>query len=224
MNPDLWAVFLTRCFTPSVFFDLGANDPFATPSGQQVAFKPFLPSTEFYLFEASAKHEAALIRSGEPYAIAVLGERDGDERSFYESNAYPAGNGDSMYREQSRFYRPEVVIENRVTTRSLDSLVEERGWPLPDFIKMDTQGSELDILRGGQKCLDNAKAILIECGLRQYNLGAPRVSETVAFLADAGLQMWDVNAPAYNSRNELISFDAVFLRTELFSSDQDISD
>ena len=195
MNELQWSAFLERCFIPRVFYDIGANNPFATPGGQQVAFKPLLPGTEFYLFEASAKHEPELLRSGEPYAIAVLGELDGDERTFYESTAYPSGTGDSLYREQSRFYADDVLVQKCVTTRTLDSVVAERGWPFPDFIKLDTQGSELAILRGAPNCLARARAVMLECSVREYNRNAPRLADIVFFMGNEGFEVWDINAP-----------------------------
>jgi len=211
-----WRLFLTQCFVPKVFYDIGANDPFS-PDGQQTVYKPLMPHTDFFLFEAMAKHEPALIRSKEPYAIAILDEHDGVEKTFYETSAYAPGTGDSLYLERTAFYASGALLSSRRATRRLDSLVEERGWPMPDFIKIDTQGSELDILRGAPRCLAHARALQIECNVQKYNEGAPLLPEVLAFGQAAGFRLYDVVQFHFNEHKELLQADLLVVRSELFN-------
>jgi hypothetical protein len=51
-----------------------------------------------------------------------------------------------------------------------------------DFIKMDTQGSELDILRGGRNLCSKAEYILLEVAVTQYNENAPLEDEVIEFM------------------------------------------
>lgn len=210
-----WRSFLARCFVPGVFYDIGANDPFSV-EGQQVVYKPLMPHTRFYLFEAMAKHESALRRSGEPYALAVLDAEDGAEKTFYESAAYPPGTGDSLYLERTSAYAGEALVSSRHRTSRLDSLVAARSWPLPDFMKLDTQGSELDILRGAPRCLAHAKGLQIECNVRRYNEGAPLLPEVVAFAEAAGFRLYDVAQMHFDAHHQLLQLDLIFVRRELF--------
>lgn len=223
MDPRLygsirWQRFLARCFVPKVFYDIGANDPFSA-EGQQKVYKPLMPHTAFFLFEAMAKHEPALVRSNEPYAIVVLDEHNGVEKTFYESSAYPPGTGDSLYLERTEAYAPGALLSSRHVTRRLDNLVEERGWPLPDFIKLDTQGSELDILRGAPRCLAHARGLQIECNVRKYNEGAPLLGEVLAFAEAAGFRLYDIAQFHFNPHGELLQADMLFVRAELFKDD-----
>ena len=211
-----WRVFLARCFVPKVFYDIGANDPFSA-EGQQTVYKPLMPHTDFFLFEAMAKHEPALIRSNEPYAIAILDEHDGVEKTFYESSAFAPGTGDSLYLERTAAYASDALLSSRHATRRLDSLVEERGWPMPDFIKLDTQGSELDILRGAPRCLANARGLQIECNVQKYNDNAPLLPEVLAFGKTAGFRVYDIAQFHFNVRQELLQLDLLFVRPDLFN-------
>ena len=206
-----WRSFLHHCFVPQVFYDIGANDPFSR-EGQQTVLKPLMPDTAFYLFEAMAKHEPALKRSGEPYVLGVLDSDEGIEKIFYESAAYAPGTGDSLYLERTAAYAPDQVIDTRHVTRRLDNLVRELNWPMPDFIKLDTQGSELDILRGAPDALANARALQIECNLQEYNEGAPFLLEIVQFAQDAGFRLYDVAQFHFNAGRELLQVDALFVR------------
>jgi FkbM family methyltransferase len=209
-----WQEFLRSGFVPQVFYDIGANDPFVY-DGQQSIFKPLMPDTRFYLVEAMAKHEPQLLASEEPYAIAVLGEEDGTAKTFYESHAYVPGHGDSYYLERTPVYSGERLIRSEHTTRRLDSLAEERGWPLPDFIKLDTQGSELDILRGAPRCLAHARGLQIECNILDYNEGAPLLPEVIGFMDAAGFRPYDITQLHFNRSGQLLQLDMLFLRSGL---------
>ena len=50
------------------------------------------------------------------------------------------------------------------------------------MIKLDTQGSEIDILEGGAECLSNATFIIMECPVIAYNIGAPSFDSYSAFM------------------------------------------
>lgn len=213
-----WRNFLEHGFVPSVFYDIGANDPYAA-EGQQVVYRPLMPETRFYLIEAMAKHEAALRRSGEPFAIAVLGERDGEVKEFYETRAFEAGNGDSLYLERTDYYASDVLVTSRQTTQRLDSLVEKHDWPLPDFMKLDTQGSELDILRGAPKCLASASGLQVECNVRQYNQGAPMLPEVIGFASNAGFRLYDVVQCHFDEKSRVSQMDLLFVRDAYFGSE-----
>lgn len=217
-NIGRWQTFLERCFVPKVFFDIGANDPFSR-EGQQTVFKPLMPATRFFLFEAMAKHEPALVRSGEPYAICVLDGQDGQEKTFYESKVYAPGTGDSVYLERTSAYAPDALIATKHITQRLDTLVGARLWPWPDFIKLDTQGSELDILAGASECLAHARGLQIECNVQRYNEGAPLLDEVVAFARDRGFRLYDIAQFHYNKHRELLQLDAIFVRADLVHDD-----
>jgi len=208
-----WQQFLEQCFVPRVFYDIGANDPFSV-TGQQQVYKPLMPQTRFFLFEAMAKHEPALERSKEPYAIAVLGSEDGAEKIFYETKLFAAGVGDSYYRDRTPVYGAEAVVETRHLTRRLDTLVAELGWPKPDFIKLDTQGSELDILRGAPACLAAAQGLQIECNIERLNEDAPMLADVLAFTENAGFRLFDVIQLHFAPWRQLVQVDAIFVRPQ----------
>jgi FkbM family methyltransferase len=211
-----WQRFLANGFVPNVFYDIGANDPFSI-EGQQVVYKPLMPQTQFFLFEAMAKHEEQLLRSNEPYVIAVLGEEEASDVIFYESKVFAPGTGDSYYLENTAAYAADAVVPTRHTTRRLDNVIEQCGWPLPDFMKLDTQGSELDILRGAPHCLAHARGVQIECNVLHYNQGAPLLPDVIVFMQAAGFRVYDILQQHFNQNRELLQVDLLFVRAELFN-------
>ncbi|WP_138007349.1 FkbM family methyltransferase [Halalkalirubrum salinum] len=50
----------------------------------------------------------------------------------------------------------------KVTATTGDNLIEEHELPLPDIIKIDVEGVELDVIRGFKTGLENSHSILVE--------------------------------------------------------------
>jgi hypothetical protein len=92
-------------------------------------------------------------------------------------------------------------------TKRLDDVVK----PSYDFIKLDTQGSELDIMKGGQKTLDNAKYILIETSVVEYNENAPLKEEIFNYLSSIGFKPLEMVEDHYMN-DKLIQEDWIFSR------------
>ena len=101
------------------------------------------------------------------------------------------GYGTSRYPEDTPFRREKQTLY----TRTLDEFGLASG---STILKIDAQGSELDILRGGQDTLANCDVVFIETSLLPYNLGSPLVHEVVAFLAERGFLLWDLGKDQFN--------------------------
>jgi FkbM family methyltransferase len=161
---------------PGVVYDIGAC------VGQWTKLaRTAWPSSKYVLFEAY--EPAAFLFSGEERFVGVLGSRDNEIVKFYQSEEAITGN--SYYKERNDEIFPEGSYVERAT-RSLDSVVESYGFPAPDLIKIDVQGSELDILRGAAKTLESAKALVVEMQGIHYNEGAPLVTETKPIIESMG--------------------------------------
>jgi hypothetical protein len=70
--------------------------------------------------------------------------------------------------------------------RTLDSVVAERGFPLPDLIKIDVQGCEMDIIKGALETLRSAQYLIVELQDTNYNDGAPKADVTLPFIESLG--------------------------------------
>src|SRR5215472_12390576 len=66
---------------------------------------------------------------------------------------------------------------------TIDYVVEEFQIPVPQVIKMDTQGCELGILQGATKSLSQVEILLLECWLsRAYGPSTPLLMEVADWL------------------------------------------
>lgn len=190
-----------RGFYPDKIYDIGAN------IGKWTDFmKEIFPMSEYYLFEANEdnlNHSAS-----SHYLNVLLGSEDNKEIDFYISNT--VGNtGASVYKELTSHYDNCTV--RKKLTRTLDNYIEELNIDYPDFIKIDTQGSELDILNGGKKCLEHAKMVLLEVSLHQYNKGAPLFAEVINYMDTHNYEVIDI-IDNTNINNYLYQVDILFAK------------
>ena len=101
--------------------------------------------------------------------FGLLSSKANIEVDFYTLGTNSITTGSSMYRELTPYYNNPIVVKKRTTT--LDDVMKRvnfRGnWKNCGLVKMDTQGSELDILRGGENFLQThqPKYFILEKGL-----------------------------------------------------------
>lgn len=60
------------------------------------------------------------------------------------------------------------------------------------LVKLDVQGYELEVLKGGASTLAASAVVVMELSLLPYNEGAPLFAEVVAFMRSQGLLAYDI--------------------------------
>jgi FkbM family methyltransferase len=172
-------------FVPNVIYDIGS----CVCHFADVARKVW-PEARICLFDALPEVERYYVESGyTEYHIGVLTDVDGRELEFYKSDVHPTGS--SYYREigcpGSHVYFNENNCVKCVGS-TLDTVVAQRGFPPPDLIKIDVQGCETDIIRGGSRTINAASMLIVEMQHKQYNDGAPLVHETFPLIESLGFR------------------------------------
>ena len=151
-------------------YDIGAH----TGQWTQVV-RQYLPSSEFVLFEANPAYRDVLAASGFRSFVRCLSNPGRVTADFYNGT----NTGDSYYKERTTVYDKQSSINMICST--LDDMIAWHKLPPPSFIKLDTQGSELDILAGAEEALDHANLVLCECPIVNCNAGAPGMGEYLEF-------------------------------------------
>lgn len=131
-----------------------------------------------------------------------------NEVNFYKLQ----GTGDSIFRENTKLYND--IKGEKITTTTLDHVIRENRLPQPDFIKIDTQGSELSILQGAEIALNNTKLLVVELPIIEFNLEAPRLNDVLDFLKKKSFVAYDI-VEAHYLDNQLIQIDIIFVNHKL---------
>ncbi len=96
-----------------------------------------------------------------------------------------------------------MVDEIEVDVTTLDLWAKEFGIEYVDHIKIDTQGSELKILKGSEKILNTVRTIEIEVEFNPIYKDAALFSDVDRFLREHGFVLWKLtNLAHYGRRNE----------------------
>ena len=125
--------------------------------------------------------------------------------------------------------RYDVVESQPVTVRSLDSILADSEIQMPkhiDFIKIDTQGYELDILYGARKTLcSQVVAVEVEVLFAKLYESQPVFRDVDAFLSDCGFTLFKLRRHEWVRRNyanqphlsagQLVFGDALYVRDPL---------
>jgi hypothetical protein len=102
----------------------------------------------------------------------------------------------------------------------LDTYVRRANLPTPDFMKLDVQGAELDVLRGAESCMQSAKYVLMEVSLHRWNKDAPMIEEVISYMAERNFELIDI-VDSHVVDNYLFQVDVLFAHksTELRRQD-----
>lgn len=173
-----------------VIFDVGAN------VGQSIdLFRSLFPGARLFSFEPGAAAFAALrekYRSDAEIRLFpfALGSKE-EDRALHEYGSLLNSLLPMDADPANRFahYDRQDISSVRVTT--LENLWRELNFPGIHLLKIDTQGFDLEVLRGGAALFDAGAInnVLIEMNFVPMYVGQPRPEEIIAFLAERELRL-----------------------------------
>ncbi|GAB5562509.1 MAG: hypothetical protein SynsKO_41560 [Synoicihabitans sp.] len=173
-------------------------------------YRSIFPQSNVLMIEGQ-QTKAPLLReyisqspSGVSFEIALLGASDGVAVRFVEM-----GTGSSVFEESSPYARK--VTERNLT--KLDTLLRD----YPDFqkanvIKLDTQGYELEVLKGSEELLKHLEVVLLETSLIAVNNGAPLTSDVIEFMTSRKFRLFDFCSQIRRKDGVLWQCDLMFIR------------
>ena len=169
------------------------------------------PDSVVWMIEANHLHEGILKNltdyNNDGYLIAALGDEE-REVTFYTRSDKPHTEGNSYYEEVNYWDIQQLVQKSTIKLQKLDEIFTDDT--TFEVIKLDTQGSELDILMGGKILCKKASVIILEVSYIQYNEGAPTNEEVIEFMKDFGFEEKMSIGEHYNG-DEIVQKDIVFL-------------
>jgi FkbM family methyltransferase len=130
----------------------------------------------------------------------------------------------------SSFQKPDTLIEptfrelnvidhtETVEMRTLDTVMEELGAECPagkTYLKMDTQGFDMEVIRGAEKCLGRIIALQTEATVRALYKDVPNFVKSYEILAAKGFDTTGMFPLSWDRSQRVIEFDFVFVNSAL---------
>jgi hypothetical protein len=85
------------------------------------------------------------------------------------------------------------VSEGNIKVTTLLKWAGDNGVQYIDYLKVDTQGAELSILKGAGDLLDSARVLEVEVEFNPIYKGQPLFSDVDTFLRDKGFVLWKLS-------------------------------
>lgn len=115
--------------------------------------------------------------------------------SLYKPDPYLTSN-------YSAFHCEVEVGQTCVNVQRLDDWARENDVKVIDHLKIDTQGSELDILVGAGELLSGVRSVQVEVEFNPMYLAQPIFSDVDTFLRSKGLVLWKFSEITHYSKNK----------------------
>lgn len=216
---------LRRWESTDVVFDVGAND------GRTILrIRDLLNRPRIYAFEPVAATFQTLVErtsgmSGVTSFQLALGAAPGRSEIYVSSLASMSS------------LLPDWTVPSRVETvdvSTVDAVMEAQGIPFIHFLKVDTEGLELEVLRGAERALQDARIAIVQLEVGFDQMGGRRfvsLEEARQHLAPRGYVLygiynqcrtrgrapadWPEEARSHFDARGLAFCDALFVRADL---------
>lgn len=195
-DPDMWP-WLKQTASIRTVIDIGANN------GDFAEFLAnYFKADRTYVFEPLPTYRADLdlkrssIHNLKIFNVA-LSDKAGEE-TFFE-NSYGPASSFLRVSGQSKAEFPQTSGETatQVKVARLDDLLVDETLDTDIFIKIDVQGFEDKVIRGGTHIFSKAKYVLIEMSFVPMYVGQPLFNPVHAQLAELGYEFAGIKNQIY---------------------------
>jgi len=168
---------LSKKYKPNSILDIGAHH------GEFSKFcKSLWKDVDLFMIEGNDECDSILDNVPFDHCIVLLSDTNKEVTLYLNPNNLDC-TGTSYYKERTRHYKNSIEVKKN--TYTLDEVVEDIDKKY-DIIKIDTQGSELDIIKGGLKTVQNCSYLIMEVPTLQYNEGSPLFDEIIEYMNNIG--------------------------------------
>lgn len=151
--------------------------------------KTAFPNADIYCFDAGSRYKPLYDIKNIPSSHYYFGILSRENQLMNVQARYDQGlETINVYPENLSISGApqEIFVEEERMALTLDTVMLSKKLPLPDLIKMDIQGSELDVLIGGSSAVQNARAVILELPHAEYNIGAPTKEAIIDYMSSLG--------------------------------------
>ena len=189
-------------FDPKNIMDIGANKGRWTLEVMNKVFS----RAEYTLIEAIDYEELnrISIKNKNIKVLNLLLDEKVHNVTWYEKR----NTGDSIFKENTGYFEDCEKIQRKTTTLDQVFMQDE----IFDLIKIDCQGAEIPILKGGRKLIQNTSVIILEMPfMGEYNIGVSNFYEHIDYMDKIGYRVFDITE-MHRADDILIQIDVIFIK------------
>ena len=173
-------------FMPATVIDVGAAHGEFSLNCAKV-----FPDAEYLLIDPLEEYrpfiETARKNIGRSHhCTAAAASHEGD----ITLNVHPDLVGSSLFLEKEDTNVNGVPRTVKAVT--LDRIVRERGLKPPYLVKVDVQGSELEVLEGAKEIVADFGLVILETSFYEFFKGGPQMHDVVAYMKSNGFMVYDI--------------------------------
>lgn len=188
-------------FKPKNILDIGAHHGYWSLSSRQV-----FPDANYMLIEPIEYNELANFcnqLNNFNYKNVLLFDKE-TEIDWYEMK----NTGDSIFKENTQHFKD--CVPEKKQTKTLDTLFVDSIY---DMVKLDVQGAELPVLRGGEKLISKAEIVILEMPFAgEWNKGVPNFLEHITYMENIGFKVFDIiDLHRIQNKSVVFQIDIVFV-------------
>ena len=178
---------------PVTILDIGAR------GGFNKEWEVFKDQCRIFCFEPD-QEECARLNAEAPTHVKYIPRAVGGSSEpavLYETRL---GASTGLYKTNMEYFgrllnrdNAMLVAEHTVDVQTLDDILPAFKIPQPDFIKLDVEGAEVDVLQGASRCLNSSLVgVLSEIRFQAEINGSPTFAALDVLLQNAGLRLYDM--------------------------------
>jgi len=168
------------------------------------------PGLKIYALEPNLRLAASLMGRAPNFFVIPMAVAEKDGSADFHLNAHDASSSLLPLNEEAvrTWVGAESLIEEstvKVPTIRLDTFMDLLRIERVDFLKVDTQGMDLAVIRSAGRRLRDITKITLEVGVAAVPLyvGAPCKDEVLSFFDKAGFTLVEVEKQTYGQEENL---------------------
>ncbi len=173
---------LTKNNPPQVIYDIGAN-----VGTWALLAKALFPQSEIHCFEPLPMHHAEFHKNTDKIDhIYLHNVALGSNYATLKMQVASFSDASSLLEIDSATENCFGVTksgEEDVLVVPLDDYRKKNQLPLPDLLKLDIQGYELEALKGGEECLSHAQFLIVEVSFLPFYKNQAFFHDIITYLA-----------------------------------------
>ena len=205
-------------FKPEAVVDIGAHEGAWTAMAREI-----FPDASFLLLEAQERQKPQLealaqkLGHGVNVRIALLGAEPREAVVLHQYDH--AVTAASVLADHCSSHSRTVTSP----MQTLDKILAETKLPEAGLLKLDVQGYELEVLKGGENTLKRSEVVLLEVSLIDLYQDNPLLHDVAAFMAARNFRAYDICSLVRRPLDgALCQLDMIFVKgtSALWSSSQ----